>query len=165
MHVVSAAFHARGRPVLGVLRVPVLRPAHAAVQAVPRVVSRVHRPGPVQLFRVHVPAAPGQEELAVRVVLRTAAARRLLQLQRGNGRVSQPDARGEAPHVRRERAGQPGRRRDFRAPRRGPGAGGLVPRPGGRRRRCRLPGAGHVRLGPGRFVRNHGESRGLRAGP
>lgn len=152
MHVVSAALHARGRPVLGVLRVAVLRPAHAAVQAVPRVVPRVHRPGPVQLLGVHVPAAPGQEELAVRVVLRTAGPRRLLQLQRGDGRVPQPDARGEAAHVRRERAGQPAGRRRRRV------AGALGPRPRARRRRVRLPGAGHVRrLGPGRLVRIRGE--------
>lgn len=105
----SAALYARGRPVFRMLGIPVLRPAHAAVQTVPRVVPRVHRAGPFQLFGVHVPVALGPQELAVRVVLRAASARRLLQLQRGHRGVPQPDAGGKTPDVGRQRVGQHGR--------------------------------------------------------
>lgn len=150
MHVVSAALHARGRPVLRVLGVPVLRSAHAVVQAVPPVVPGVHGPGPVQLLGVHVPVTPGPEELAVRVVLRAPAARRLLQLQQGHGRVSQPDAGRETPDVvGRRRTGQPDRRRSRRFRRR------LLEPP--RPRRVRLLGVGRGRVRPGRSLRDNGE--------
>jgi len=150
VYVVSAALHARGRPVLRVLGVPVLRPAHATVQAVSRVVPRLLRPGPVQLFGVHVPAAPGPEKLAVRVVLRTAAARRLLHMQRGHRRVSQPDAGGETPDVGGQRTGQPGRGRGVHQTR----PAGEIDR--ARRHAVRILGPGHDRYRPSRRVRGNG---------
>lgn len=153
VHVVPTALHARGRSVLRVFRFAVLRPTHAAVQAVPPVVPRVHRPRPVQLFRVHVPAASGPQELAVRFVLRPAAARRLLYVQRGHGRVPQLVARREATHVCGQRAGRGRGRLDRRT-------SGAVDR----RWKCRcqrhsvrLLGRRHVRVRLDRFICSFGE--------
>lgn len=85
----------------------------------------------------------------MRVVLRAPAARRLLQLQQGHGRVSQPDAGRETPDVvGRRRTGQPDRRRLRRRRH-------LLDPP--RRYRVRLLGVGHGRVRPGRSRRDNGE--------
>lgn len=84
MHVVPRAVHARGRPVHGMPRLPVLRPSDTAVQAVSRRLSLVQRTRSVQLHVLHVPATPGQTQQPVRALLHTQDSAGLLRLRQGD---------------------------------------------------------------------------------
>lgn len=84
VYVVSASLHARRRSVYGMLGLPVLRHPDPIVQNLPRRLPFVQWTRPVQLHRLHLPAAPGQTQQPMRAVLYTQDSAGLLRLRQGH---------------------------------------------------------------------------------